>query len=142
MRANSAGLVLAASLALVAPATAGSAAKTYTGKATSLDTTFKYGKVTVKTKGSKVTQVKIESVTTTGCGGFMTVIFSPATKGTKILKGSATIKGGKLNVTYLPDATVEDQQTTIKATFKGSKVTGTFASEELCVNKGRFTAKR
>ncbi|MCW2959130.1 MAG: hypothetical protein JWP18_1933, partial [Solirubrobacterales bacterium] len=76
-----------------------------------------------------------------GCGGFMTVIFAPKDKETQIVKGSATIKGNRLSVTYRPVRSIENQTTTISATFKGSKVTGTFKSGNLCGNAGRFTAK-
>jgi hypothetical protein len=131
-------LVLAVSLS--SPAAAGPA-RTYKGKATSTDATFKYGPVTIKRSGTKVTLVKVESVTTTGCGGFMTVIFAPKDKETQIVKGSATIKGNRLSVTYRPVRSIENQTTTISATFKGSKVTGTFKSGNLCGNAGRFTAK-
>ncbi|HEX8122921.1 MAG TPA: hypothetical protein VF549_16840 [Solirubrobacteraceae bacterium] len=135
-------LALALALTLLVPATVGAAgpAGTYKGRATSVDRDFKYGKVTMKVKGSKVTMLKIESVTTTGCGGFMTVVFAPSSA--QITKGSAQIKGGKLSVTYRPEPSVEDQTTTIKATVKGGKATGTFKSGDLCVNEGRFTAKR
>lgn len=127
---------------MLAGAAPGASAATYTGKATSTNTSFKYGPVKVVTKGSKVTKLTIESVTTTGCGGFLTLVFAPADADTQIVKGSAKIKGGKLSVTYRPDRTVEDQTTTITATFKGSSVRGTFSSGSLCVNEGRFTAKR
>lgn len=141
MRRVTTPLALAGVVALAAPAAAGPA-RTYTGKATSTDRTFNYGKVTVRTSGAKVTLVKIEAVTTTGCGGFMSVIFSPATKGTQIVKGSATLKGGRLAVTYRPDASVKDQTTELKATITGSTATGTFRSGSLCVNAGRFSARR
>jgi hypothetical protein len=133
---------LVAALALAAPATAGSAG-TYRGKATSLDRSFKYGKVTMKVSGGRVRKLEIEAVTTTGCGGFMDVVFAPGDKeNIKIVKGSAKLGNGRLNVTYRPDKTVEDQQTTIKAKITGSKVTGTFESGDLCVNAGRFTARK
>lgn len=126
---------------LVIPATAGPA-KSYTGKATSTDRSFRYGKVTVKTAGAKVTLVKIESVTTTGCGGFMTVVFAPKDKETQIVGGSATIKGGRLAVRYRPVRSIPDQTTELRARITASSVSGTFRSGGLCVNAGRFTAKR
>lgn len=135
-------LVLACSALISAGAAPAASAATYKGQATSTDTSFTYGAVKVVTKGAKVTKLTIESVTTTGCGGFLTLVFAPADADTEIVKGSAKIKRGKLSVTYRPDKTVEDQTTTIKATFKGSRVTGTFSSGSLCVNEGRFTAKR
>jgi hypothetical protein len=141
MRSTTLVLTIGLLGALAVPATAGPA-KTYTGKATSTDRSFRYGKVTVKTAGKKVTLVKIEGVTTTGCGGFMSVIFSPGSKGVQITKGSATIKGGKLAVTYRPTSEVPTQKTELKATITASTVTGTFKSGELCENAGRFSAKR
>jgi hypothetical protein len=136
-----AALVLA-TLALAAPATAGSAG-TYRGKATSTDRSFKYGKVTMKVAGGRVRLLEIKAVTTSGCGGFMDVVFAPRdTKNIKIVKGSAKLKGGRLSVTYRPDRTVESQQTTIAARVRGSKVTGTFKSGDICGNAGRFTAKK
>jgi hypothetical protein len=134
-------LVLAI-LALAAPATAGTAG-TYRGKATSTDRSFKYGKVTMKVAGGRVRLLEIKAVTTSGCGGFMDVVFAPKDKKhIQIVKGSAKLKGGRLSVTYRPDKTVEDQQTTIKARVRGSKVSGTFKSGYICGNDGRFTAKK
>ena len=136
-------LALAALVAVALAIPAGAAStQTFKGRATSTDKSFKYGKVTVKRKGSKVTSVKIESVTTTGCGGFMTLVFTPSDKDLQIVSGSARIKDGKLSVKYRPDRSVDDQTTTLKAKFKGSSVSGTFSSGSLCVNKGRFSAKR
>lgn len=135
-------IALAACLALPTTVGAASADGTYKGRATSTDPSFKYGKVTMKVRGGKVTRLKIESVTTTGCGGFMTLVFNPSYPSTEITKGSARLKNGRLSVTYRPEKTVEDQTTTIKARVSGGKVTGTFESGDLCVNEGRFTAKR
>ena len=135
-------LIVIALLALAAAPAGAASVVTYKGKATSLDRSFKYGKVTIKRRGEKVTSIKIESVTTTGCGGFMTVVFAPSDPELEIVSGSARIRNGKLSVTYRPTRDVEDQTTTIKATFKGSKVTGRFESGDLCGNEGRFTASR
>ena len=140
MRALLPPAVLALAVSLALPATVGAA--TYKGKATSMDRTFKYGNVTMRTSGAKVTKLAIESVTTSGCGGFMSVIFAPKDAETQIVKGSARIKGGKLFVKYRPVRSIEDQTTTIRASVTGSKVTGTFKSGALCGNEGRFTARR
>jgi hypothetical protein len=134
-------LVLVACLA-VPPAVGAITTSVYKGRATSTDRDFKYGRVTVKRRGAKVTHIKIESVTTTGCGGFMTLVFAPSDPETQITKGSARIRDGRLSVTYRPVRSIEDQTTTIRARFSGSKVTGTFKSGDLCVNEGRFTARR
>ena len=140
MRLLSIPVLLALLVCLAVPATVGAA--TYRGKATNMDRDFKYGKVTMRTKGAKVTYLEIEAVTTTGCGGFMTVVFAPKDPETQITKGSARIRNGRFSVTYRPVRSIEDQTTTIKARVTGSKVTGTFESGDLCVNEGRFTAKR
>ncbi|CAN5643337.1 hypothetical protein BH10ACT11_BH10ACT11_07140 [soil metagenome] len=129
-------------LLIAVPASAGTAG-TYKGKATSMDRDFNYGKVTMKVRGGKVTSLVIEGVTTSGCGGFMDVVFAPKDRDTKIVKGSARIKThDRLSVTYRPLRSIEDQVTTIKAHFTGSKVSGTFKSGTLCNNRGRFTAKK
>ena len=133
-------VLVAVLVSLALPATA--FAVTYKGRATSMDRSFKYGKVTFTVRNGKVTKVKIESVTTTGCGGFMTVIFAPNDPETQITKGSARIRNGRFNVTYRPVRSIEDQTTTIKARVTGGRVTGTFESGDLCVNEGRFTARR
>ncbi len=140
MRTASLSIAIAIAVSLLAPATVGAAV--YRGKATSMDRSFKYGKVTMRTRGSKVTKLEIESVTTSGCGGFMTVVFAPNDPETQIVKGSARIRDGRLSVTYRPVRSVEDQTTTIKARVTGGRVTGTFASGDVCVNEGRFTARR
>ncbi len=71
----------------------------------------------------------------------MTVVFAPNDKETKVVKGSATIKGDRLSVTYRLVRSIESQTTTISATFEGSKVTGTFKSGVLCGDDGRFSAR-
>lgn len=134
-------VVVAAAAAVPALAATGHNG-TYRGKATSMDTTFKYGKVLVRVKSGRVTHLKIEAVTTTGCGGFMDVVFAPGTPDMKIVGGSARIKNGKFTVRYLPYDEVEEQSTFITATFRSGKVTGRFESLGHCSNKGRFTAKR
>jgi len=141
MRRSLVSLALLAALALAAPADAGTAG-TYKGRATSMDRDFKYGKVTMKVRNGKVTSLVIKAVTTTGCGGFMDVVFAPKDPETQIVKGSAKLQSGRLSVTYRPVKSVEDQTTTIKARIVGSKVTGTFKSGDLCVNEGRFTARK
>jgi hypothetical protein len=141
MRCSLVLLSLLAALALASPASA-SVAGTYKGKATSMDRDVNYGKVTMKVRGGAVTSLVIEAVTTTGCGGFMDVVFAPKDSETEIVKGSAKIRNGRLSVTYRPVKSVEDQTTTLKARVTGSKVTGTFESGELCGNAGRFSAKK
>jgi hypothetical protein len=143
MRLRSIVLALLAVAVCAVPALAAGFNGTYKGQAKSLESDFRYGKVTVRVKNNKLTFLKIEAVTTTGCGGFMDVVFAPSDPETQIIGGSAKIKpGGKFTVKYRPVKDIEDQDTFINATFKGGKVTGKFESMSLCSNAGRFTAKR
>jgi hypothetical protein len=131
--------------AVVSPAVGDAAgSQTYKGKAKSLAGDFTYGPVTVKRKGSRVLRVKIEAVTATCPFGTTnrTIVFNPKDPAIQIVSGSARIKRGKMSVTFLPDKTVEDQKTTLKLTFKGSKVTGRFSETDICVDEGKFSAKR
>ena len=142
MRSMALVLALLALLALPASVGAAGTAGTYKGRATNMDRDFRYGKVTMKVKAGKVTYLEIQSVTTTGCGGFMSVIFAPNDSETQIVEGSARIRNGRFSVKYRPVRDIEDQTTTMKGRVRGGKVTGTFKSGDLCVNAGRFTAKR
>lgn len=143
MRARSMLFVLVLVAAVTVPAQAAGVNGTYRGQAKSLESDFRYGKVTVRVMTGKVRKLEIQAVTTTGCGGFMDVVFAPSDPETRIVAGSARIKAdGRFFVKYQPVASIEDQTTTIRARFGGGKVTGTFKSGGLCVNAGRFTAKR
>ena len=128
--------------AMTVPAAAAGPNGTYRGKATNMDRDFNYGKVLVKVRNNKVTSLKIEAVTTTGCGGFMDVVFAPSDPETQIIGGSAKITNGRFTVKYRPMRDIEDQDTFITARFKAGKVTGRFESMSICSNEGRFTAKR
>lgn len=131
---------LVACALLAAPALA--ANRAYTGKATTLAGDFNFGKVTVKRAGDRIKRIEIEAVTTTGCGGFMTVVFAAGSEGSKIVRGSNRIRDGRFSFTYQPITDVEDQVTRYKGRISGSKVTGTFRSGDLCGNEGRFVARR
>jgi hypothetical protein len=127
----------------VAPATAAAVpAGTYKGRATNMDRDFRYGKVRVVVRNDRIRRVLIESVTTSGCGGFMSVVFAPSDPELKILEGSTRIRNGRFFVKYQPEPSVEDQTTTMRGRFSGGRVTGTFSSGDLCENEGRFTARR
>ena len=138
--------VLALLVAALAPTTAGGAPTTitYKGKAKSLAGDFEYGDVTIKRKGSRVTRVKIEAVTATCPFGTTnrTIVFNPKDPAIQILTGSNKIRGGRMGVTYLPDKTVEDQKTTLRVKFRANRATGTFSETDICVDKGKFTARR
>ena len=126
-------IVIAAALAclLALPAAVGAAAKagSWSGQATSKDGSFKYGKVTFKVKGSSITNLKIEGVTVSGCGGYKT-IFVPKVR----------IKGSKFTAIYQPDPEIEDT-IRVRGTISGSRATGTFAEGPLCEGEGKFTAR-
>jgi hypothetical protein len=138
--------VLAVIVAVAAVPAVGEAARTltYKGKAKSLVGDFEYGKVTVKRKGSRVTRVKIEAVTATCPFGTTnrTIVFNPRDRGIRILRGSSRIRRGRMSVTYLPDETVERQQTKLRLRFKGRRVSGRFSEKTTCVDKGKFSARR
>ena len=140
MRARTPICAIVALALIAAPAYAATA--TYKGRATSLDGDFKYGAVTVKVANGRVKRIEIKSVTTTGCGGFMTVVYAAGYEGSKIIKGSNRIRDGRFNFTYQPTTDVEDQATVYKGRVTASRVTGTFSSGDLCVNEGKYTAKR
>lgn len=139
---RSLALLVVLTAAVAAPAAAAEAAGTYKGRATSMDRDFKYGNVTMKVRGGKVTSLVIKAVTTTGCGGFMDVVFAPKDSETQIVKGSARVRNRRFSVTYRPVKSIESQVTTISARVTRSKVTGTFRSGDLCGNEGRFTARK
>ena len=142
MRLRSILVAAGVAAATSVPALAAGFDGTYRGQARSLESDFRYGKVTVKVKNNRVNHLEIEGVTTTGCGGFMDVVFAPDDPETQIIGGSRKIVNGRFKVRYRPVRSIEDQDTTITARFVGGRVTGTFASKDLCVNAGRFTAKR
>ena len=134
-------LALVAAAALAAPAAAGPSV-TYKGQARSTDSDFRYGKVRIVVRDRRVTRIVIESVTTTGCGGFMNVVFAPSDRDLQIVSGSVRVRNGRFAVKYRPTKDVEDQTTEIRARITSRSATGTFESGDLCVNAGRFTARR
>ena len=144
MRRTTLALLAVLSMVAAVPAADAATSVTYKGKAKSLVDDFSYGPVTVARRGERVKRVKIEAVTATCPFGTTnrTIVFNPADSGIKILSGSNRIRSGRMSVTYLPDETVEDQRTTLKLRFSGSRVTGTFSETDICVDAGKFTAKR
>lgn len=129
--------VLAAAAFLAAGATPALAAR-WTGKATNLAGDFNYGKVTFTTSGSTMKNLVIEGVTTSGCGGYKSVIV-PKLK----------IRGGKFSASYFPLGRSYNDVILVSGTIRGSKATGRFsegphdpAKPPLCQNKGKFTASR
>ena len=99
------------------------------GRATSTDGDFRYGKVTFKVRGKTMRSLKIESVTVSGCGGFMTIVVP-----------KLTIKGSKFSGTYKPLAD-SDQTIIVTGTISSRKATGKFTAGPTCVGEGKFTAR-
>lgn len=135
MKRASAIAVASACVALGAASPA-MAAK-WTGKATNLAGNFNYGKVTFTTSGSTMKNLKIEGVTTSGCGGYKSVIV-PKLK----------IKGSRFSGSYVPVPGLNDV-IRVSGTIRGSSASGQFsegpldiAKPPLCQNNGRFTARR
>jgi|SRR3712207_5763917 len=113
----------------VAVAEAAPQAGAWRGQATSMDTDFKYGKVSFRVVGNTIRNLKIEGVTTTGCGGFKDV-FVP----------KLTIKGTKFSGSYKPVPDVDDV-IIVRGTITSRSAKATFSEGPTCQNKGRFTAK-
>ena len=130
-------VAVAATTALVLAGASPAAAAKWTGKATNLAGDFNYGKVTFTTSGSTMKNLKIEGVTTSGCGGYKSVIV-PKLK----------IKGGRFSGNYVPVPGLNDV-IRVRGTISGSTARGQFsegpldiAKPPLCQNKGKFTARR
>lgn len=116
-------------LALVATAVAAPSG-VWKGKATNMDRDFRYGKVSFRVSGSKMTNLKIEAVTVSGCGGFTTLVIP-----------KLTIRGRRFTGAYQP-VKGTDQIVSANGTFSGSTAEGTFSAGPLCRGAGRFTARR
>lgn len=132
-------LVLGAAL-LAGPAVAGQTTYTYRGQATSVDPSFRYGKVTLKRVGARVTFVEIKAVTAY-CASqplLRTIVYRP---GMQVVSGSNRISRGTMRITYRPVRSAESW-TRLKITFSGRRATGTFEETGLCTDRGRFTASR
>jgi hypothetical protein len=127
-------LLIAALLCLIALAgatVAHAAARqgAWKGQATSVDRSFKYGKVTFRVKGSTIHNLKIESVTVSGCGGLKSIVV-PKLK----------IKGKRFTGAYQPVAGVDDI-ISVNGRISGGTAKGTFSEGPLCQGAGRFTAR-
>ena len=112
-------------------ALAAARAGAWRGQATSKNTDFKYGKVTFRVKGSYIRDLKIESVTVSGCGGLgMKTVFVPKVR----------IKGTRFSASYRPVPDVDDI-IIVRGTIKGRSAKGTFSEGPLCEGEGKFTAR-
>ena len=122
--------VIAVLLCTVTPvAEAAPRAGAWKGRATSTDTDFKYGKVSFRVKGKTVRNLKIEGVTVSGCGGFMTIVVP-----------KLTIKGTKFSGSYKPVAD-SDQIIIVTGTITRRSAKAKFTAGPTCVGEGRFTAR-
>jgi hypothetical protein len=123
-------LVVACLTALpIAIAEGAARAGAWTGKATSPDGKFAYGKVTFTVKGKTMRNLKIESVTVSGCGGFKSIVVP-----------KLTIKGNTFSGSYAPVPDVEDI-IVVKGTISGRTAKGRFTEGPLCAGDGKFTAR-
>jgi nitrous oxidase accessory protein NosD len=126
-----AAALLAGGLVALSDADAAARAGRWTGQATSKDSDFKYGKVSFRVRGRTIRDLKIESVTVSGCGGLgMKTISVPR----------LTIKGTRFSGSYRPVPDVDDV-IIVRGTISGSRARGTFSEGPLCVGEGRFTAR-
>lgn len=121
--------VLAVALVAI-PVAEAAAPGAWKGRATSMDRSFKYGKVTFTVKGDTMRKLTIEGVTvSSNCGGYKT-IYVP----------KLTIKGKRFTGAYQPVKGVDDI-ISVHGTFSGGTAKGTFSEGPLCDGAGRFTAR-
>lgn len=139
----SAALAVAQSAYASDDAQSAAATRVYKGKATSLAGDFKYGKVVAKVKGSKLTHLKVEAVTSACYSGTIlrTHVYNANDKTMKVLEGSNRVKSGKLHLIFQPDPTVEDM-ITLDLKVSSSKVTGTSTEEGVCAGAAKLKATR
>lgn len=133
-------LATVGALAVAGPAGSAPAPVTYRGQATSTDPGFRYGPVTVRRVGLRVTYVEIKAVTAY-CAGqplLRTIVYRP---GMQVVSGSNLISRGVMRITYRP-VRGSDSWARIRIVFSGRRATGTFDETGLCTDRGRFTATR
>ena len=140
MRRIAFALCLATVSALLLAGPAGAVTVTYRGQATSVDPGFRYGKVTVRRVGTRVTFVEIKAVSAYCAGQPMlrTIVFRP---GMQVISGSNRIVRGVMRITYRPVRSAKSW-TRMRIVFSGRRATGTFDETGLCTDRGRFTAAR
>ncbi|CAB4920256.1 unannotated protein [freshwater metagenome] len=124
----SVALILVLTLAVAATALA--SGSRWRGSSTNLKGDFTYGKVSFTLSGSTIRDFVIEGVTTSGCGGFKSVVVP-----------RIRLKGSVISVKYRPIEGIDDW-IVIAGRIRGGKATGTFREGPLCSNEGRFTARR
>ena len=125
-------VVIALIVASFFAAPAAEAQSSWRGTSTNMAGTFNYGPVSFKVRNGFVRDFQIEGVTTSGCGGFKSVVV-PKIK----------IRGRKFIGSYRPIAGINDiirVNGKFDSVFR--KATGTFSEGPLCVNAGKFSARR
>lgn len=124
-------MVITAGIILTTAPTAWAAEK-YVGKATNMDGSVSYGKVTFTVKGSTIKKFYVEGVTVSNgnCGGFKSVVV-PTMK----------LKGSRIKGAYQPVKGVDDI-ISVSGRLKNGKAKGVFTEGPLCQLGGRFTAKK
>lgn len=123
-------LIASAIIIIAAQGSHSFAADKWEGRATNLKGDFKYGKVTFTVSGSRIKNLQIEAVTTSGCGGFKNVIVP-----------SVKIRKTRFSASYRPIPGIDDI-VRVSGTISNGKARGTFSEGPLCVNAGKFSAKR
>lgn len=117
-------------MAFVAFSSTAYAASKWEGTSTNTKGDFNYGKVTFTLQGNTIKNFKIEGVTTSGCGGYKSVIV-PKIK----------VRGSKFSAGYVPVPGLDDI-VVVNGKIRGNTATGTFSEGPLCSNAGKFRAKR
>ena len=98
------------------------------GQATSTDRDTKYGKVSFRVSGSKITRFTLRGVPVPDCGGTkVVVVFKLRIRGTKF--------SGRASDEATGDVAV------VRGTISGGRARGTFSTGPKCGAKGRFTAR-
>lgn len=136
-------IALAALTLLTSVASAKSSTVTYKGKATNLAGDFNYGKASAKVKASKLTYIKLDSVSAScGYGTILRLqIYDAKSKTMKITEGSNKVKNGNVKMSFKPDPELD---ATIKLDLKvsRSKVTGTVSETGVCSADAKVNLKK
>ncbi|MFM1847178.1 MAG: hypothetical protein RL417_652 [Pseudomonadota bacterium] len=108
------------------------AQSSWRGTSTNMAGNFNYGPVSFKVRSGFVRNFLVEGVTTSGCGGYKSVIVP------KIKIRGRTFKG-----TYRPIPGIDDViRVNGKFDSKFKRASGTFSEGPLCVNAGKFSARK
>jgi hypothetical protein len=100
------------------------------GTSTNMSRNFNYGPVSFTLRGRTIKDFKVEGVTTSGCGGFKNVVVP-----------RIAVRGNRIRATYRPIPGIDDF-IRVNGTILGSRASGTFSEGPLCVNAGRWSARK